>query len=164
MLEMNYEEITVTGIAMRSGVGRATFYRLFDDKPDVIMYQIEETFAEIFAKSVSDGKKVKDVDSILLLVFRVWMKKKNLFFALIKANLYNDYQNRIVVLIGQRLSFVKDDIHLDDKNWKYFVEIRSAMLFAALKVAITCYSEDSPEDIVQTLNFLFENQKNILNR
>lgn len=39
-------DLTVTEIVKRSGVGRATFYRLFDNVDDVLMYQCDALFEE----------------------------------------------------------------------------------------------------------------------
>ncbi|MHA6533742.1 TetR/AcrR family transcriptional regulator [Paenibacillus sp. BAC0078] len=47
MRTLDYNDITVTNIVNTSGVGRATFYRLFDDKSDVVLYQMESVFTEL---------------------------------------------------------------------------------------------------------------------
>lgn len=38
MKEYNYDKISVTDIVKKAGVGRATFYRYFKSKEDVILY------------------------------------------------------------------------------------------------------------------------------
>ena len=41
MQEYSYEKINVTDIVQKAGVGRATFYRYFKSKEDVITYYFE---------------------------------------------------------------------------------------------------------------------------
>lgn len=41
MSEYDYEKISVTDIAEKAGVGRATFYRYFKRKEDIIIYYFE---------------------------------------------------------------------------------------------------------------------------
>ncbi|MBW4082614.1 TetR/AcrR family transcriptional regulator [Paenibacillus sp. S150] len=43
----DYNDISITQIICVSGVGRATFYRLFDDKSDVVLYQMESVFKPV---------------------------------------------------------------------------------------------------------------------
>lgn len=43
-------DITVTDIQKSSGVGRSTFYRLFDNVDDVLQYQVEEEFSGLMKK------------------------------------------------------------------------------------------------------------------
>jgi AcrR family transcriptional regulator len=164
MLNKKYDEITVIQIVEKAGVGRATFYRLFDDKSDVVLYQMESVFNEILDKSAANGDNVKSADELSIALFDLWLSHKNLFLSLIKANLYESFQNQLSSIIEQRLSFLKDAIKLDNRNWKYFIHIRSSMLFAALRVAITQYGNDKSSDIIKSLDFLFENQHNIINK
>lgn len=44
MRTQDYNDISITHIINAFGVGRATFYRLFDDKSDVVLYQMESVF------------------------------------------------------------------------------------------------------------------------
>lgn len=45
-----YESVTVTEICNRAKVARKTFYRSFDSKDAVIVYRLENMFAELAAK------------------------------------------------------------------------------------------------------------------
>jgi hypothetical protein len=62
-----------------------------------------------------------------------------------------------------KLSFIQDSLNIDNRSWKYFIAIRSSMIFAALRVAITKYPNDKPGEIIKTINLLFSNQSNIIN-
>jgi AcrR family transcriptional regulator len=47
LAEKPLSEITVTDIQKRAGIGRSTFYRLFDNTDDVLLYLIEEEFRDM---------------------------------------------------------------------------------------------------------------------
>ena len=51
MNEYVYEKISVTDIAVKAGVGRATFYRYFKSKEDVINFYFEHNTKQfVFAQ------------------------------------------------------------------------------------------------------------------
>ncbi len=154
MQTQNYNDISITNIIKVSGVGRATFYRLFDDKSDVILYRMESVFTELI------GRMGPHTDSNIIIksLFEIWLDQKELFLSLINANLYGEFQTRLAFILGEKLKFIKERIALDDRSWQYFIQIRSAMLLTALRVAITQFNEDNPVVISETLNYLFGKQ------
>ncbi|MDR3262774.1 MAG: TetR/AcrR family transcriptional regulator [Clostridiales bacterium] len=160
MQKKPYSALTVTEIAEASGVGRATFYRLFDDKSDVILCQTEAIFSALSAH-LSNGKS-KSIDDLLNTLFDIWLNRHPLLLALIEANLYEWFQTQVASIIETKFSFIKEFAHLDMRNWHYFINVRVSMLFAALRVAITRYPDDTPAAIIDTLNYLFSNQQNII--
>lgn len=151
MRTQDYNDISVTQIVNASGVGRATFYRLFDDKSDVVLYQMESVFTDL----IRCMGPHTEPNVVIKTLFDIWLAQKELFLALIKANLYGEFQTRLTFIIGEKLKFIKDDVGLDDRNWQYFTHIRAAMLFTALRVAITQFGEDNSQDISNTLSNLF---------
>jgi len=155
----NYNDISITHIVNASGVGRATFYRLFDGKSDVVLYQMESVFTELIWRV----GPYSDSNVIVKSLLEVWLGQKELFLSLIKANLYGEFQNRLAFIIGEKLNFIKERFGLDDRSWQYFIHVRAAMLFTALRVAITQFNEDNPLDISDTLNNLFGKQPAIFN-
>lgn len=154
MRTQDYNDISITQIINASCVGRATFYRLFDDKSDVVLYQMESVFDELIQRL---GRHT-DSNVAVQALFELWLAQKELFLSLLQANLYGEFQTRLSFVIGEKLKFIKEIIGLDDRNWEYFIHIRAAMVFTALRVAITQFNEDSPQDISNTLNGLFGKQ------
>lgn len=53
MQEYSYEKINVTDIVQKAGVGRATFYRYFKSKEDVITFYFDHNATTTFFKNVS---------------------------------------------------------------------------------------------------------------
>lgn len=80
----NFSEITVTDVQRASTVGRATFYRLFDNTADVLSYLCDE----IFEKAGREYEKLDDLDAgkTTLAFIRVWMENKALLKAIVDSN------------------------------------------------------------------------------
>ena len=154
MRTRDYHDISVTHIIAASGIGRATFYRLFDDKSDVVLYQMESVFTELIERA----RPFSDPNEMVEALFKLCFGQKEFLLSLLEANLYGELQTRLADILSSKLSFVKDRVGLDDRNWQYFIQVRTAMLLAALRVAITQFSEDQPADVLETLNKLFGNQ------
>lgn len=147
----DYIDISISRIINASGIGRATFYRLFDDKSDVVLYQMELVFTE-FIQCMGPHT---DANVVIKSLFDIWLAHKVLFSSLIKSGLYEEFQTRLVLIVEEKLKFIKINVGLDDRRWQYFINIRAAMLFTALRVAITQFHKDNSQDISDTLNELF---------
>lgn len=150
----DYYDISITQIINASGVGRATFYRLFDDKSDVVLYQMESVFTELIQCTGPNT----DSNIVIKSLFNICLSQKELFLSLIKANLYGELQTRLAFIIGEKLSFVQKRVGFDNRSWQYFIHIRAAMLSTALRVAITQFNEDNSQDILDTMNDFFGKQ------
>jgi AcrR family transcriptional regulator len=146
-----YSAITITSLAAEAGVGRATFYRLFDDKDDVVLYQMEQVFEGLLQRFGPES----DHGEVLLALFEGWLKRRSLFLALINAGLYEGFQAKLSMLVEEKLTAVKDEMRLDFHAWRYFVRMRAGMLFGALRVAIEDYPEDSAQSVIETMKRLF---------
>jgi AcrR family transcriptional regulator len=157
---LDYEKINITRLIDEAGVGRATFYRLFDDKSDVVLYQMETVFEKMLAQMGADT----EADVVISTLFEFWLGRKEFFLSLINAGLFENFQTRLALIIENKLSFIKESIQMDDRKWRYFVQIRAAMLFSALRVAITQYTGDSAQEIMSTLDCLFGNRQSALRR
>lgn len=97
MNDYAYEKISVTDVAAKAGVGRATFYRYFKSKEDVLIYYFEHEKKE-FVFSQRFYPRCKD-DHILIAesVFTKFKEHKEQFKLIRKARLeyiYLDYLNK----------------------------------------------------------------------
>lgn len=54
MEQYDYREITVTQIAQEAGLSRKTFYRLFSTKDDILRYQSEKWFSQIYEQVIEE--------------------------------------------------------------------------------------------------------------
>lgn len=97
MAAYSYEKISVTDIAEKAGVGRATFYRYFKRKEDIIIYYFEHHAKEfIFAQRFYPRCK-DDYVKIVTNVLTMFRQNKEPLRLLRKARLeyiYLDYLNK----------------------------------------------------------------------
>ncbi len=141
MHEYEYEKISVTDIAGKAGVGRATFYRYFKRKEDVILYYFEHN-----AKGFLYGQRLyprckADYVKIATDVLTLFKQQKEPFKLLRRARLeyfYLDYLNRNFVE-----KFKSDEPSAD----KYQPYLYAGMLF---NVSMAWLEEDCAE-CVETL-------------
>lgn len=88
-----YNEITVSDIAKKAGVGRATFYRYFSSKEDVIGYFLNRTGAEFSSEQIYRPRSVEDYKDIIKRVLS-YIKK---------------YRSRLKLLCNARLEYIYFD-------------------------------------------------------
>lgn len=104
MSSYEYEKISVTDIAEKAGVGRATFYRYFKRKEDIIRYYFEHvTKSFIFEQRIYPRCK-EDYIHIVTKVFTLFKENKETLKLLRKARLeyiYLDYLNENFALMFQ---------------------------------------------------------------
>ena len=87
MHEYEYEKIAVTDIVRKAGVGRATFYRYFRSKEDVIVYYFEHNTREfVFARRIYPRCR-EDYVQVVTDVLAMFQKQKEPFKLIKQAHL-----------------------------------------------------------------------------
>lgn len=97
MSEYSYEKISVTDIAEKAGVGRATFYRYFKRKEDVITFYFAHNAREFMYGQRFLPRCREDYIKTATDVLTLFKKNKEVFKLLKKARLeyfYLDYLNK----------------------------------------------------------------------
>lgn len=100
MYQYEYEKIGVTDIASKAGVGRATFYRYFKRKEDVIEYYFSHNTKEFLFEQRYYPRCKADYVMVARDVFEKFKKNKDCFFLIKKAHLeylYLDFLNKNMV-------------------------------------------------------------------
>ena len=138
MASYEYEKISVTDIAGKAGVGRATFYRYFKRKEDIILYYFEHNTKEFIYNQRLYPRCKADYIKVVTNVLTIFKQNKEPFKLLKKAHLeyiYLDYLNKNLIV-----TFENDH---PDKN-KYAPYLYSGMLF---NVSMAWLDNDCKEDI-----------------
>lgn len=97
MNEYEYEKISVTDIVNKAGVGRATFYRYFKRKEDVINYYFEHNKKRFLFEQRYYPRCKEDFIDLVSNVFAKFKENIEIFRLIRKARLeyiYLDYLNR----------------------------------------------------------------------
>lgn len=87
MNEKDFHEISITEIAKKAGVGRATFYRNFDSKEDVLIYHFNKVVDDLNSQSRFTPRCDEDYYRTIMSVLLTMEKNKNLVKLIIKSNL-----------------------------------------------------------------------------
>lgn len=145
MNEYQYENINVSDIAKKAGVGRATFYRYFKRKEDVIEFYFNHNTAEFLFEQRFFPRCKEDYIKIAEDVFEKFRKNKECFKLIKRAHLeylYLDFLNKKMV---EMFSF-----EYPDKN-AYSPYIFAGMIF---NVSMAWLDNDCAEP-VDTLSKTF---------
>lgn len=138
MATYEYDKISVTDIAEKAGVGRATFYRYFKRKEDIIIYYFEHHTKEFeFAQRFYPRCK-NDYIEIVMNVLTMFKQNKEPLLLLRKARLeyiYLDYLNKKF-----KIKFENDN----EDTRLYQPYLYSGMLF---NVSMAWLDNDCKEDI-----------------
>lgn len=80
-----YNEITVTQLAQEAELSRKTFYRLFNDKDEVLKQLFDVLYGEFFSELTQRG--IKHYWDLVTLYFKFWERHKDQLVLLRKNNL-----------------------------------------------------------------------------
>lgn len=109
-----FSDITVKEIVEKAGVGRATFYRNFKDKEDVLTYKFEE-IAEQFSMSEEPKTKEHLYYSIAKILFILQNNKKlmkNIFRSNVEYLYFNFLNSGMKCLIQEKSNINNSYAHL----------------------------------------------------
>ena len=102
-----YEEIPISDIAKKAGVGRATFYRHFKTKEDIVREYFEAEVAAFQRALPKAPETADDYYEMLFTSFSQLKQEKRAFQMLLAAHMesfYLDYMNRMLALNYEKVS------------------------------------------------------------
>jgi len=150
-----FSDISITELVKCAGVGRATFYRLFDSPKDVLQYKCDTKFMQLqdYIKNYRLSEKLTEpVGSTLLLkpMLRFWYLDSVVIEIIIKANridvlhnnletLFEDLYNRTEYMTGSK------------KNKDYFIALRIGILSNLLITWIKNKKNIPPDEFAELI-------------
>lgn len=149
--EKDFIDITVSDVQRASGVGRATFYRLFDNISDVLAYECDlvlNKLNELSNDELGDAKKsfMAHIDN--------WMNHEDILLAIFKSKridiLFNSYQNHALSVKEK----IYPDIILDETKYDYFCTLLTTMIFSILAKWMMRGKKESSEELYELLSGL----------
>lgn len=163
--EKDYASITVKELTLRAGVGRATFYRLFDSIKDVLQYKCDTAFIELRQSIINyriSEQLTESTNSTSLLkpTLRFWYLDSLIIELIIKANSLDILLNNIENLF-ERLYNQLDDQSNQDFQRDYFVSIRTGILFNILVKWIKNKKNTQPDELADILLKQFQEVKDL---
>ncbi len=124
-----YEDIKITEIVSAAGVGRATFYRNFDNKMDVLRYRSDEIFKGLLEHLIEYHKKtpVNRSSEFLIPFLEYFDIHTDIVDLLIKANHVDILVDSMNLLFKDMFEAYKTSTAHADDTWSYFIAIRSGI-------------------------------------
>jgi len=145
----NFEDIKISEIIIKAGISRATFYRNFSNKNDIITYRIKRFFDE-FYQEVINFYSISHPSGELPLIemfFNEVFKERDLIDTVHKSNLdYIMIENIVVLINNHRELFykiVRPDITLEN----YIIEIVASSAWTLIKTWIKGGRKETPFEL-----------------
>ncbi|MBQ7761656.1 MAG: TetR/AcrR family transcriptional regulator [Clostridia bacterium] len=146
MEEKDFHEISITEIAKKAGVGRATFYRNFNSKEDVLIYHFNNVVEELNSQTRFIPRCDDDYYDTILSILRTMEKNKNMVQLIIKSHLETLLLN---YLNEQYLSVFEDAGKPNNTLLPYFYS------GAIYNITIQWVKDDCTEPIEKVAETLF---------
>ena len=130
----SFDRITITDIQKESSVGRATFYRLFDNISDVLSYQWFILCLNLFENQV--GKEHYSTKELILSFIQNWIKNE----LLLETILINNRIDIIITTLNNNKDiltklFFKNS-NLDEEKQEY---VTSTAIVALVSAVMFCF-------------------------
>lgn len=146
-----YNKIKISEIIVKAGISRATFYRNFSTKDDVVILRVNRLFEQFFMNISSYYKEIDQGDARFLIqsFFNLVDEEENVITTIIKSNLeYLMVQGILKVIYTQREQFYKL-IKPNEKIEKYTMEIVASSAWTLLSRWIKNGKEETAEELVE---------------
>jgi AcrR family transcriptional regulator len=105
--EKTLAKVRIADITGAAGVGRATFYRLFDGVDDVLRWRCDAVFADIVA-GIGEHE-IRDAGDVLIFFTRSWLAQPELLRALADSNMLDVlYESHMAHASLVRAVFARD--------------------------------------------------------
>lgn len=159
--QKNFADITVTDVQKASTVGRATFYRLFDNTADVLSYLCDGIFEQ--AGKAYKERNTLSADETTLMFIRIWMENKTLLKAIVDSNRMDFiFRAHMNYLAPSKDEFFRES-EMDDVQTTYLMTMLTACTSAVLTAWLGNGGKETAEQLqlrikecFQTLGKIFE--------
>ncbi len=156
-----FDFVTVTDVLRISGVGRATFYRNFDNLIDVLQMKCDQCFREVLEQYL-EAHAAGQMDSRAFLVhfFRYWIEKRKLLEVLVAMNrqdiIYTSHFQHSAAITERFLP----QMDISSEEYVYFMTVRTSVTVGILTAWVKTGRKKTPEELV---DFLIEAYKQAFN-
>lgn len=142
-----FEEITVSDIQKISGVGRATFYRLFDNTADVLEWMCVRMLAE----AVKEQKEQDSVRQRMLSFIRHCMENETLVEAVFKSGQIQVFYRAFEKDRYGDSAFWFSGKHLDTRGEEYLGSMAVTAMIGGLSAWVRHQKRETPEELYEII-------------
>ena len=148
--EKKLSDVTVTDVSLASTVGRATFYRNFDEVTDILWWRVNDEFARVLNAFVDSHATFDEPDELLTYLLRYWMRHSRDLEVLMEANrldvIYDCFVGNAGVVVDYLGKLGKD---VATGHPDYFVATRAGFFVAIFKTWLQNGKRESPEEVAR---------------
>lgn len=150
----SFSKITITDIQRASSVGRATFYRLFDNLADVLEYECSNVFQQMLTLYKENGPVsagVSPFESLFTFFMEYWMEHSSLLDALMDSRRI-DIMNSVYMLHADEIgAILVPDLTLSQRELQYFVSVATAAIFGIFYTWTKGGKKESVSELISVL-------------
>lgn len=157
----SFLEITITDVQKASAVGRATFYRLFDNITDVLAYLCDNVFEKV--GSVCLKTDYFDSKETALNFIQEWMNNKVLLKAIVDSNRMDLLYDSHSKYLGKNFDYFFSNRSISEEQLTYLLTTMTACISACLTAWLKNGAHESAEqlrlrlgDCFSTLSAIFK--------
>lgn len=141
-----FDKITIVDIHNASGVGRATFYRLFDRLPDVLAYECNNVL-DRFIRT----QRISSTEEMFSNFFSYWMAHSKLLEAIITSDnselFYTAYRKHSDDL----KKILSPSVQLTSGEVDFLVSIATSALLGSLATWLRHDKRETPEELTKMM-------------
>lgn len=162
MKEKKFDKITITDIQKASSVGRATFYRHFDNLSDVLLWKCDISFHDLFVEIIEeDATSTVDHSTekyyFMSYLFDYWTTHIAILEQLLNINRMDiifqcHYKNSIIIT-----EYFRGKFDLPDTNYEYYMGLRIGAFIGVLITWITNGKKENSRELVKIIIEQYEN-------
>ena len=150
----SFSRITITDIQKASSVGRATFYRLFDNLADVLEYECDNVFQQmlkLYKENDSVTDDISPFESLFTFFMEYWMEHSSLLDALMDSKRI-DIMNSVYMTHADEIgAILVPDLKLSQKELEYFVSVATAAIFGIFYTWTNGGKKESVSELISIL-------------
>lgn len=150
----SFTEITVTDVQKAAGVGRATFYRLFDNITDVLSYLCDGIFEKIGCEY--EGMNEHGSKETSLKFIQAWMDNKSLLKAIVDCERMDILYGSHAKYIGRNADFFFPDLSMSKEQLNYLLTTMTACIAACLSAWLKNGAYETAEQLQNRLSDCFK--------
>jgi len=153
LIDKEYKDITIKDVVDKAEIGRSTFYRNFDHIEDVLRYEIDKRFEELYDFLKEYYKKdPKYFLSFFITPFlKFWYLDSVIIEILIESEQMKILYDAFERLLIRGIKEYEGDEPVVIEHMNYFLALRSGIAINVLLEWIKNNKKQSPEELIEIL-------------
>lgn len=153
MMSMDFNNITIKKLIEEAEVARATFYRNFDRIEDVLEFETDRRFDELYKHLKAYYRSEPEFYKSFFLVpyLKFWHDDSEIIVLLIKAGKLNMLKNAFISLLKRGIHDYHGDEEIEIDNFSYFLALRSGIAINVLVEWVGTNKKETPDEVIDII-------------